>query len=135
MKKIILVIFIFLFSITLSGCNKDKPAIIFSTKPFNNETMYKPQNIFHKGERIYYAVYNPDNFKTRLLKLQVFKKESEKSEHWGYEYLYNRTLELKNKKTFADYIVINNTGIYVFQIFDFTDFQQPVVIGIIKVVE
>ena len=98
MKKIILVIFIFLFSITLSGCNKDKPAIIFSTKPFNNETMYKPQNIFHKGERIYYAVYNPDNFKTRLLKLQVFKKESEKSEHWGYEYLYNRTLELKNKK-------------------------------------
>lgn len=135
MKKIIFVLFILLFSLTLSGCDQNKAAIIFSTKPFSNETMYKPQNIFHRGERIYYAVYNPKNFNTRLLKLQVFKKESEKSEHWGYEYLYNRTLELKNKTTFSDYVVINNTGFYIFQIFDFTDFQKPVVTGIVKVVE
>lgn len=117
----------------LTGCSEEKPVVAFSKTPFSNESTYNPASIFKTGEKIFFAVYNPDGFKTRLLKLQIFKKESEKSEFWGYEYLYNRTIELKNKNSYTDYIVINNAGFYVFQFFDFTDFQKPVVLGIIKV--
>ncbi len=133
MKKFFLILFIFAATFFITGCDKEKPVIAFSKTPFTKETLYNTTNEFKVGERIYFAVYNPKQFKTRLLKLQVFKKENEKSEFWGYEYLYNRTLELKNKTTFSDYVVINNTGFYIFQIFDFTDFKQPVAIGMVKV--
>lgn len=133
MKKFFLILFIFVATFFITGCDKEKPVIVFSKTPFTKETLYNTTNEFKVGERIYFAVYNPKQFKTRLLKLQVFKKENEKSEFWGYEYLYNRTLELKNKTTFSDYVVINNTGFYIFQIFDFTDFKQPVAIGMVKV--
>ncbi len=133
MKKFFLILFIFVATFFIAGCSKDKPIIAFSKTPFTKETLYNTTNEFKVGERIYFAVYNPKQFKTRLLKLQVFKKEDEKSEFWGYEYLYNRTLELKNKTTFSDYVVINNRGFYIFQIFDFTDFKQPVVIGMVRV--
>ncbi|MDO5438369.1 MAG: hypothetical protein Q4F80_09250 [bacterium] len=133
MKKLFSLLALLIGIFALTGCDSEKPAIVFSKSPFTKETMYTPANKFKTGERIYYAVYNPDGFKTRLLKLQVFKKESEKSEFWGYEYLYNRTLELKDKKTYTDYAVINNAGYYIFQIFDFTDFQKPAAIGIVQV--
>ena len=133
MRKLIVFVFIFVAVFFATGCDKEKPVIAFSKTPFTKETLYNTTNEFKVGDRIYFAVYNPKQFKTRLLKLQVFKKEDEKSEFWGYEYLYNRTLELKNKTTFSDYVVINNRGFYIFQIFDFTDFKQPVVIGMVRV--
>ncbi len=71
----------------LTGCDKEKSAILFSATPFSKEFGYTPQNTYKKGEKIYYLLYNPNEFKTRLLKVQVFRKESEKSEFWGYEYL------------------------------------------------
>lgn len=133
MRKLIVFVFLFVAVFFTTGCDKEKPVIAFSKTPFTKETLYNTTNEFKVGDRIYFAVYNPKQFKTRLLKLQVFKKEDEKSEFWGYEYLYNRTLELKNKTTFSDYVVINNRGFYIFQIFDFTDFKQPVVIGMVRV--
>ena len=133
MKKLFLICLLCLFSLVLSGCSKNKPILAFSKTPFTKQTLYNTTNKFRTGERIYFAVYNPEGFKTRLLKLQVFKKENEKSEFLGYEYLYNRTLELKNKYNFTDYVVINNSGYYIFQIFDFTDFQEPIILGIILV--
>ncbi len=117
----------------MTGCSKEKAIIAFSKTPFTKEANYSPANTFKTGEKIYFAIYNPKEFKTRLLKMQIFKKDAEKSEFWGYEHLYNRTLELNNKKTFTDYIVINNKGHYVFQIFDYTDFHKPITIGVIKI--
>ena len=133
MKKAFLTVSFLFLSLLLGGCDKEKPIIAFSKTPFTKETLYNTTNEFNVGDRIYFAVYNPKQFKTRHLKLQIFTKENQKSEFWGYEYLYNRTLELKNKTTFSDYVVINNSGFYIFQIFDFTDFKQPVVIGMVKV--
>ena len=133
MKKIILFLCLILSSFFITGCSKEEPVIAFSKTPFSKEEGYNLSNTFKAGEKIYFAVYNPDEFKTRLLKLQVFKKDAEKSEFWGYEHLYNKTLELNNKKTFSDFVIINNKGHYVFQIFDFTDFHKPIFIGVIKV--
>ncbi len=135
MKKISLLFVLILSSIIFTGSIFNKTDIVFSTTPFNKSTNYKPQSIFHKGDKIYFSVYNEKGFKTRLIKVQVFKKESAKSEFWGYEYLYNRTCELEDKNTYSDYVKVYNTGYYIFRIFDYTNFQKPVITGIIKVVD
>lgn len=132
MKKFF-VFFILCLGLFLTGWKFNKPAVIFSATPISKEEGYTPSNTFQIGDKIYYAVYNPKGFKTRLLKLQVFKKSDNNSEFFGYEYLYNKTIELKNKNTYTNYIVINNKGYYIFQFFDYTNFQEPVVLGIIRV--
>lgn len=84
---------------------------------------------------MYYLLYKPDEFKTRLIKIQVFKKDAGKSEFWGYEYLYNKTAELQNKKLYTDYFIINKAGYYIFQIFEYTNTLKPVLRGIVQVVD
>ena len=133
MKKFILFLFAFIIIFVTTGCDSNKPVIAFSKTPFKKETGYSPANTFHTGDKIYYAVYNPKGFKTKLLKFQVFRKTDNNSEFWGYEYLYNRTIELSNKNAYSDYVVINNAGYYVFQFFDYTNFQEPVALGIVRV--
>lgn len=118
----------------LTGCDKETSAILFSATPFSKEFGYTPQNTYKKGEKIYYLLYNPNEFKTRLLKVQVFRKESEKSEFWGYEYLYDKTIELTDKKLYTDYFIINKTGYYIFQIFEYTNTLKPVIRGIVQVI-
>ena len=97
------------------------------------EGKYTPSKVFNTGEKVYFAVYNPKGFKTRLLKVQIIKKESEKSEFFGHEYFYNKTVELKSKNYYTDYITFNNVGFYIFQIFEYTDLNEPSILGIIKV--
>ncbi len=131
MRKFLL-LFAFFITLFLTGCDKEKPTIAFSHMPFSKDG-YALSNTFKAGDRIYYAIYNPKGFKTKLLKLQIFKKSDNSSEFWGYEYLYNKTLELNNKNAFTDYTVINGTGHFIFQVFDYTNFQKPVTLGIVKV--
>ena len=132
----IFIIFAFIFcSFLLAGCDREKPAILFSSTPFSKEYGYTPQNTFKKGEKIYYLLYKPDEFKTRLIKIQVFRKDASKSESWGYEYLYNKTAELQNKKLYTDYFIINKAGYYIFQIFEYTNTLKPVLRGIVQVVD
>lgn len=122
-------------SFVLTGCDKEKPAILFSSAPFSKETGYKPQNTFKKGEKIYYLLYNPDEFKTRLIKVQAFRKDANADEFWGYEYLYNKTVELQDKRLYADYFIMNKTGFYIFQIFEYTNTLKPVIKGVVKVID
>ena len=119
----------------LTGCDKEKPAILFSMTPFSKEFGYTPQNTFKKGEKIYYLLYNPKEFKTRLIKVQAFRKDADADEFWGYEYLYNKTVQLQNKKLYTDYFIMNKAGYYIFQIFEYTNTLKPVIRGIVRVVE
>lgn len=135
MKKIFFIFSLLILSLFLTGYSSKKSYIYFSKTPFSQDSGYVLANTFKKGEKIYFTIYNKKGFKTKLLKLQVFKKNDNNSEFWGYEYLYNKTLELSNKNTYTDYIVINSTGHFVFQVFDYTDFQTPVTLGIVQIVE
>lgn len=119
----------------LTGCDKEKPAILFSAVPFSKDFGYKPQNTYKKGEKIYYLLYNPKEFKTRLIKVQVFRKDPDADEFWGYEYLYDKTVELTDKRLYTDYFIINKAGYYIFQIFEYTNTLKPVIKGIVKVTE
>jgi len=129
----LIILFCALFFFT--GCDKNKPGILFSSTPFSKELGYTPQNTFHKGDKIYYLIYNPDDFKTRLIKVQVFRKDDGADEFFGYEYLYNKTVELKDKKFHTDYFIINKKGFYIFQIFEYTNTIKPIIKGIVKVVD
>ncbi len=133
MKKILLILILILCSFIFTGCDREKPGILFSSTPFSKELRYKEQSVYKKGEKIYYLLYNPKDFKTRLLKVQVFRKDSDADEFFGYEYLYNQTVELKDKKFYTDYFIINRKGFYIFQAFEFTDTIKPVIIGVVKV--
>lgn len=132
-KIFVLLLFCSLF--LLCGCDKTKPGILFSSTPFSKELGYTPQNTFKKGDKVYYLIYNPDDFKTRLIKVQVFRKNDDADEFFGYEYLYNKTVELKDRKFHTDYFVINKKGFYIFQIFEYTNTLKPVIKGIVKVVD
>lgn len=133
MKKILLILILMLCSFIFTGCDREKPGILFSSTPFSKELGYKEQSVYKKGEKIYYLLYNPKDFKTRLLKVQVFRKDSDADEFFGYEYLYNQTVELKDKKFYTDYFIINRKGFYIFQAFEFTNTIKPVIIGVVKV--
>ncbi len=118
----------------LCGCDKSKPGILFSSTPFSKEYGYTPQEIYKKGKKIYYLLYNPNDFKTRLIKVQVFRKDDGNSgEFWGYEYLHNKTIELSDKKYYTDYFIINKKGYYIFQVFEYTNTIKPVIRGVVKV--
>lgn len=132
----ILTITVFVFtSLIFSGCDRENPGIIFSSTPFSKELGYTPQNIFKKGEKIYYLAYNPKEFKTRLVKVQVFRKDDNADEFFGYEYLYNKTIELKDKKFHTDFFIINKKGYYMFQIFEYTNTLKPVIRGVIRITD
>lgn len=131
--KIFILATLILAPLLFTGCDRENPGIIFSSTPFSKELGYTPQNIFKKGEKIYYLAYNPKEFKTRLVKVQVFRKDDDADEFFGYEYLYNKTVELKNKKFHTDFFVINKKGYYIFQIFEYTNTLKPVIKGIIRV--
>lgn len=138
-KKLGFLFLFFMFSLLFSGCDneykgqKEQPCILFSSTPFSKELGYTPQNTFTAGDKIYYLLYNPKEFKTRLIKVQVFRKDDEADEFWGYEYLYNKTVELQHKKLYTDYFIINRHGYYVFQIFEYTNTLKPVIKGVVKV--
>ncbi len=134
MRKILsfLVCLFFVLLLTV-GFGSNKTKIAFSSAPFTKDGNNAIKTAFSTGERVYFGIYNPKGFKTRLIKVQIIKKESEKSEFWGYEYFYNRTAELDNKNYYTDYITFNNPAFYIFRIFEYTDLNEPLVSGIIKV--
>ena len=133
MKNIFIFLTLLFLCFTLCGCDREKPGILFSSTPFSKELGYTEQSVYKKGEKIYYLLYRPKGFETRLLKVQVFRKNDGADEFFGYEYLYNKTVELKDRKFYTDYFIINRKGYYVFQAFEFTNTIKPVIIGIVKV--
>lgn len=133
MKKFLCILTLLFCSLALCGCDKERPGILFSSTPFSKELGYKEQSVYHKGDKIYYLLYNPKGFETRLLKVQVFRKDTGADEFFGYEYLYNKTVELKDRKFYTDYFIINRTGYFVFQAFEYTNTIKPIIIGIVRV--
>lgn len=122
MKHIWLLLVLTLF---LTGCSGG-PFIVFSSQPVTQNT--QPEYKFPVGERMYYAVVNQKGFKDKVIKVQIFKKD-EKSDFWGYSYVYNRTCELTNDKFYTDFIVFHTKGHYAMQVFYLSDMQSPIIIA------
>lgn len=132
-KKFLKLILIVLASFTLCACDESqKPFIVFSSAPITQTT--RMQQVFRSGERVYYAAINPKGFKDSVIKVNIFKKD-DTSEFWGYSYYSNREHKLTNQNYYTDYFIINQKGLYVMQIFDITDLQDPVILGSFRIAD
>ncbi len=116
MKKL-LVIFLFLSSILLSGCSK-RPFILMNSRPVTTQNAQYFEQRFQKGQRIYYAVIKPKGFKDDAIKIEIVKK-STKTPTYGYSMEYAQNLSIdKTKKYYTNYFTINNSGLYFMQVFE-----------------
>jgi hypothetical protein len=126
MKKILVNIFILVFCMFfLCGCNQ-KPFIVFSSSTVTSQS--RPESVFLTGKKIYYAAVAPDGFEENLIKIQIFKQD-EKSEFWGYSYMTNKTVEIKNNKFYRDYVVFHQMGHYIMQVFYLSNLQKPLMMA------
>ncbi len=112
MKKFILILLFFLF--TLTGCTSDKPAILFNKHPISEINIYDYSNVFPKNTRIYYIILMPKKVESRYLYLQVIKKDNSYG-RLGYNLLMTKNIRLKDEEInyYTDYFVINEGGYYI----------------------
>lgn len=130
-KKFLTFALIVLSSLALCACDKSqKPFIVFSSAPITETT--RPQQVFKSGQRVHYGVINPKGFKDRVIKINMFKKD-DTSEFWGYNYYSNREHKLTNQNYYTDYFVIYQKGLYVMQVFEITNLQDPVALGSFRI--
>lgn len=64
------------FCIFLSGCDRQKPAIFFSSAPIEKETFapQKMEKTFKVGQKIYFVVYYPKGFPSDCIRLQTISR-------------------------------------------------------------
>lgn len=133
MKKFIY-IFILGTTLLLSGCDKNKAGILFSSSPITKSfSIYDAKVEFDKDQKIYFVFYNPKSFTTNQLRLQVIKIDQK----WPAESLsieYGQDININASNHFVlDYFVIHNTGYYVLRIFSPDNYKHPLIESDFKV--
>ncbi len=132
-RKFLTFILIALSCFVLCACDKtQKPFVVFNSAPITETT--RPQQVFKSGERVYYAVVNPKGFEDKVIKVNIFKKD-DTSEFWGYSYYSNREYKLTNQNYYTDYFIIYQKGLYVMQVFEITNLQDPVAFGSFRIAD
>lgn len=117
MKKIILLLIAFIFVMMTSACS-DKSSIMFNKNPITKENVMDYSSVFKPNVRIYYLILIPKKVHSRYLYIQVIKKDN-KEGRLGYKLYWTKTVRLKDEQVnyFSDYVVINETGAYVMQVY------------------
>ena len=97
---------------------KDKPVIIFRSKPITESNVMTPEVEFRRGERIYYMVTMPKMQYARGLYIQIVKMNNSLAQ-MGYNLVWTRDVKLKDEETtyFTDYVVLNEAGAYRMQVY------------------
>ena len=101
-----------------TACDKEKPGILFNKYPITVDTVMGHEQVFERGTRIYYLVVMPKKIHSRYMYLQIVKKDNDYG-RLGYKVYYGKDIRLKDEQIYYydDYIVINQSGAYVMQIF------------------
>ena len=117
MKKILTYFFIFVMFMFTSGCDVEKPAIVYNKYPFSQETLPAQTNLFKPGDKVYYLVTLPKVVESRRLYIQIVKLGSEN--RLGYELIWGQKVHLKTEQVhyYTNYIVINSAGTYGIRIY------------------
>ena len=139
MKKI-LIIFLFLTCLlapVFAWGKKQKPVLLLSPydpRISNYDTKLEQANVFKKGEKIYFMIYNPKGFESQYIKYQIIRQDDNAFEG-GYKRERNVTIRVNDKNKYVDYFVLNRVGKYYIQIFDITNLQQWLAINAFMVVD
>lgn len=123
MKKLLLICLMVLFVTT--GC-KPKSVILFNNHPITKETILNNSREFKMGKRIYYIFLTPKEITSKYIRVQIVKKDT-KIEYWGYAVVYANDFKVMKDQMFYynDYIVMNEAGYYVMQIFSKDNLTKP----------
>lgn len=130
MKKFLTLIAICFVMLAVCGCDGDKPGILFNRYPITEDTVMNYEQVFERGKRIYYLVVMPEKIHSRYMYLQIIKKDNDYG-RLGYKIYYGKNIRLKNENIYYydDYIVINEPGAYVMQIFSRDNPQKVLTMG------
>lgn len=129
MKKFLVFLTMSFLIFSTSACTSEKPGILFNKYPITEDTVMGYETVFGVGTRIYYLVLMPEKIHSRYAYLQIIKKGS--AGRLGYKVYYGKTIRLKNEQIYYydDYIVINEPGNYVMQIFSKDNPQKVLTMG------
>lgn len=129
MKKFLVFLTMLFLVFSTSACTSEKPGILFNKYPITEDTVMGYETVFGVGTRIYYLVLMPEKIHSRYAYLQIIKKGS--AGRLGYKVYYGKTIRLKNEQIYYydDYIVINEPGNYVMQIFSKDNPQKVLTMG------
>lgn len=125
MKKIILFIVALILVVMTSACS-DKSSIMFNKNPITKENVMDYSSVFKPNVRIYYLILLPKKVHSRYLYIQVIKKDNDEG-RLGYKLYWTKTVRLKDEEQnyFSDYVVMNEKGAYVMQVYSKDRPQEP----------
>lgn len=136
MKKICFPIFI---ALLLSGCcilpPRGNTLILLSSKPpsLHSFIQAKPEKKFHKGQKIFFAVYAKNGFPSEQTRIQILKK-NDKACQYGYSLEHARDIQIDlSQKYFTNSFHIYNKGAYLFRIFTVKNKGKPLAQTFFKV--
>lgn len=126
MKKIILFLIAVMFVMMTAACS-DKSSIMFNKNPITKENVLDYSSVFKPNVRIYYLILLPKKVHSRYIYIQVIKKDN-KEGRLGYKLYWTKTVRLKDEEQnyFSDYVVINETGTYVMQVYSKDRPHEPI---------
>ena len=109
-----------------TACDEEKPGILFNKYPITIDTVMGHEQVFERGTRIYYLVVMPQKIHSRFMYLQIVKKDNDYG-RLGYKVYYGKDIRLKDEQVYYydDYIVINQPGDYVMQVFSRDNPRTP----------
>ena len=96
---------------------RQKPGILFNTEPITKENVMDYKSEFHTGQRVYYLVIMPKKQESRMLYIQLIKKGA--MHRLGYDLYWSKDIRLKDEEVYhyTDYVVPNQTGVYVMKVY------------------
>lgn len=112
----------------LSGCDKDKPVILFTSGEITPEnfSMDKFKKTFSVGERIDFLFYHPKPLKYNVVRLQVLKINF--VEPWfNYSIAYGKDINADLTLNYVtDHFYLHQDGCYMLRIFSREDYNNPI---------
>ena len=130
MKKFLILVSIVFVMLLTSACTEEKPGILFNKYPITEDTVMGYESVFAPGTRIYYLILMPEKIHSRYAYLQIIKKDNDYG-RLGYKIYYGKNIRLKNEQIYYydDYIVINESGSYVMQVYSRDNPQKVLTMG------
>lgn len=118
MKKIVLVLAVFVLAFVTSACHGDKASILFNTEKITEQNVMNYTSVFNTNQRIYYLVLIPKTVYTRMIEIQIIKKDNS-YQRLGYKLFWSRTAKLRDDQMYYydDYVVIPEAGAYVMKVY------------------
>lgn len=137
MKKILLIIFIFLFinpCFAFSFKKKEEPQLLITADDPSVEKEIQPCSVFKVDDKIFFIISTKDGFKSDYIKYQIVKQD-DNAYVGGFTRVRNITRRVRNKNFYYDYFTLSQAGKYYLQVFDIQNLHQWLAIGAFRVVD